>query len=168
MEPIEPGKRVRELLNKYKYALLILAVGLLLMLLPQQSATVTEETEPTEVAEQIQTMEQLLQDILQQVDGAGEVAVLLSEQEGEQTIYQTDTQTDADEGSSSNRAETVIVTNADRDESGLVLRRDPPKYQGAVIVCQGADRADVRLAIVEAVQCATGLGANQICVVKMK
>lgn len=168
MEPIEPGKRVRELLNKYKYALLILAVGLLLMLLPQQSATVTEETEPTEAAEQIQTMEQLLQDILQQVDGAGEVAVLLSEQEGEQTIYQTDTQTDADEGSSSNRAETVIVTNADRDESGLVLRRDPPKYQGAVIVCQGGDRADVRLAIVEAVQCATGLGANQICVVKMK
>lgn len=168
MEPIEPGKRVRELLNKYKYALLILAVGLLLMLLPQQSATATEETEPTEAAEQIQTMEQLLQDILQQVDGAGEVAVLLSEQEGEQTIYQTDTQTDTDEGSSSNRAETVIVTNADRDESGLVLRRDPPKYQGAVIVCQGADRADVRLAIVEAVQCATGLGANQICVVKMK
>lgn len=168
MEPIEPGKRVRELLNKYKYALLILAVGLLLMLLPQQSATVTEKTEPTEAAEQIQTMEQLLQDILQQVDGAGEVAVLLSEQEGEQTIYQTDTQTDTDEGSSSNRAETVIVTNADRDESGLVLRRDPPKYQGAVIVCQGADRADVRLAIVEAVQCATGLGANQICVVKMK
>lgn len=168
MEPIEPGKRVRELLNKYKYALLILAVGLLLMLLPQQSATATEETEPTEAAEQIQTMEQLLQDILQQVDGAGEVAVLLSEQEGEQTIYQTDTQTDADEGSSSNRAETVIVTNADRDESGLVLRRDPPKYQGAVIVCQGGDRADVRLAIVEAVQCATGLGANQICVVKMK
>lgn len=168
MEPIEPGKRVRELLNKYKYALLILAVGLLLMLLPQQSATATEETEPTEAAEQIQTKEQLLQDILQQVDGAGEVAVLLSEQEGEQTIYQTDTQTDTDEGSSSNRAETVIVTNADRDESGLVLRRDPPKYQGAVIVCQGADRADVRLAIVEAVQCATGLGANQICVVKMK
>lgn len=168
METIEPGKRVRELLNKYKYALLILAVGLLLMLLPQQSATATEETEPTEAAEQIQTMEQLLQDILQQVDGAGEVAVLLSEQEGEQTIYQTDTQTDTDEGSSSNRAETVIVTNADRDESGLVLRRDPPKYQGAVIVCQGADRADVRLAIVEAVQCATGLGANQICVVKMK
>lgn len=168
MEPIEPGKRIRELLNKYKYALLILAVGLLLMLLPTQSAAEQDEPLPTEAPQEIQTMEQLLQDILRQVDGAGEVAVLLSEQEGEQTVYQTDTQTEADDGRSSDRVETVIVTNADRDESGLILRTDPPKYQGAVIVCQGADRAEVRLAIVEAVQCATGLGANQICVVKMK
>lgn len=168
MEPIEPGKRIQEWLKKYKYALLILAVGLCLMLLPEQKQSPQEETEPATVSSEQETMEILLQDILSQVEGAGKVAVLLSEQEGQQTIYQTDTQTSADEASTSDRTETVIVTDADRNELGLIRRTDPPKYMGAVIVCQGADRADVRLAIVEAVKCATGLGSNQISVVKMK
>lgn len=35
------------------------------------------------------------------------------------------------------------------------------------MVCQGADNAAVRLAIVEAVSKVTGLGANRISVLKM-
>jgi hypothetical protein len=41
-------------------------------------------------------------------------------------------------------------------------------YQGAVVLCQGAADAAVRLAVVEAVSKATGLGADKICVLKMK
>jgi stage III sporulation protein AG len=43
-----------------------------------------------------------------------------------------------------------------------------PQYLGAIVVCQGADRSDVRLAIVEAVSALTGLGADKISVLKMK
>jgi hypothetical protein len=39
---------------------------------------------------------------------------------------------------------------------------------GAVIVCQGADKPVVRLAIVEAVADATGLSTDTITVLKMK
>lgn len=39
---------------------------------------------------------------------------------------------------------------------------------GAVILCQGADAAEVRLHIVEAVSAFTGLGSNRILVLKMK
>jgi len=41
-------------------------------------------------------------------------------------------------------------------------------YSGAVILCQGADNAAVRLQIVEAVSAFTGLGSNRIIVQKMK
>lgn len=124
----------------------------------------SEEPAPTEEAD----MERLLTDILSQIEGAGKVAVLLSQQQGSEVLYQTDTDTESDTSSSSGQSRTVIITDSDRNEQGLVRRTDPPKYLGAVIVCQGADTARVRLAIVEAVQCATGLGANQISVVKMK
>ena len=43
-----------------------------------------------------------------------------------------------------------------------------PVYQGAVVVCEGAERAAVRLAIVEAVSSLTGLGSDKISVIKMK
>ena len=168
MEQVEPGTRIRELLDKYKYALLILAVGLCLMLLPEQKNEAHDEAVAAQTATSQESMESLLEEILSQVEGAGKVCVLLSEMEGSQTIYQTDTRKDTDESTTAEQIDTVIVTDANRSEVGLVRRTDPPKYLGAVIVCQGADRADVRLAVVEAVRCATGLGANQISVVKMK
>lgn len=167
MDEMNPGKRIRELLDKYKYALLILAVGILLMLLPSQTEPETENAAP-QITTEPETMENMLEQILAQIDGAGKVAVLLSEQEGSETFYQTDTESQTGETDTSNQSQTVIVTDSDRNESGLIRRTDPPKYQGAIVVCQGAARAEVRLAIVEAVRCATGLGANQISVIKMK
>lgn len=167
MDTIEPGQKAKQLFDKYKYAILVLAVGMLLMLLPEGSA----EKEPvqTQAAAPVEaSMEEHLESILAQIDGAGQVAVLLSQAEGEEILYQTDTRSDSQEGSSSEQSDTVIVNDSQRNEVGLIRRTDPPKYLGAVIVCQGADRAQVRLAVVEAVQCATGLGANQISVVKMK
>ena len=62
----------------------------------------------------------------------------------------------------------MIITDSDRKEEGLITQVDPPVYQGAIIVCQGADRGAVRLAIVEAVSRVTGLGADRISVLKMK
>ena len=41
-------------------------------------------------------------------------------------------------------------------------------YTGAVIFCQGADSAAVRLQVVEAVAVYTGLSSNKIMVLKMK
>lgn len=167
MDELTPQKKLGELLNKYKYALLILAVGLCLMLLPESGEAPAEET-PIQTAAEPETMEQMLAQILAQIEGAGKVQVLLSEESGSETFYQTDTESQTGESDASSQSQTVIISDADRNESGLVRRTDPPKYLGAVIVCQGADNANVRLAIVEAVRCATGLGANQISVVKMK
>lgn len=40
--------------------------------------------------------------------------------------------------------------------------------QGAAVVCQGADSAEVKLEICRAVQCCTGLGSDRIQVFKLK
>ena len=64
--------------------------------------------------------------------------------------------------------DTVIITGSDRSQQGLICQQIPPQYLGAVIVCQGADKAAVRLALVEAVSDATGLSTDAITVLKMK
>ena len=43
-----------------------------------------------------------------------------------------------------------------------------PVYKGAVVVCEGADHASVKLNIVQAVSSLTGLGSDKITVLKMK
>lgn len=165
MEAAAPKQRINALFGKYKYPILVALVGLGLMLLPSEQ----ELTEPVEPPRAVEcSLEERLEALLGRIEGAGQVSVLLTEKEGSQTLYQTDSQTDADESGSRRTDDTVLIEDENRTESGLVRQTLGPVYRGAMILCQGADDPSVKLAVVEAVRCVTGLGADQISVQKMK
>lgn len=152
---------------KYKYPIIVLVIGLLLMAIPSfQSRDKPASTE--QIVNDNQTLETHLNHVLSKVDGAGAVEVLLTKATGEETIYQTDLNNTNGTESGSTNAKTVTVTNSQRDQTGLVRQVIPPTYQGAIVVCQGADIPTVKYAIVDAVSKVTGLGVNQISVLKMK
>ena len=158
----EEGKHaLTDLIRKYRWAVAVLLAGIFLMMLPE--GTTPSETDPVPDAQEKQLQEQL-ECLLSEICGAGRVEVLLTEATGEQIWYQTD----ADKRAAEERLETVMITSPDRSETGLVRRIDPPAWQGAVVVCQGADSPVVKLAIVEAVSTATGLSTDRISVLKMK
>ena len=167
MDRSVPKQRINALFAKYKYPILIFLVGMGLMLLPTGEKA-PEPLRPTETASPEETLEARLESILSQISGAGRVSVLLTEEEGRQTLFQTDSQTDTDDSGSRRTDDTVLVEDENRTESGLVRQTLEAKYRGAVILCEGADQPSVRLAIVDAVRCVTGLGADQISVLKMK
>ena len=50
----------------------------------------------------------------------------------------------------------------------VITQQRYPLYQGAVVVCQGAGKASVRLAVTEAIAALTGLTSDKISVVKWK
>ena len=147
-------ERMKAILMKYRYVLLVALAGLALMLIPGSSEAA--ESVPVQTTEE--TLESRLESLLSCIDGAGEVRVLLTEEQGGEIFYQTE----GEDG------KTVLISGSDRSESGLVRTTQPPSYRGAVVVCRGADSAAVRLAVVEAVANATGLGTDRITVLKMK
>lgn len=160
--------QITEFLKKYRYAALVLLLGVVLMLIPAGGEE-TEQAAPQEIQVQpVQTMQEQLEDILSQIQGAGKVRVLLSYASGEEILYQTNDDIVTGTDSSTIRQDTVTVTDADRNETGLVKQVIPAAYLGAIILCQGADSASVRLAIADAVSKITGLGTNQISILKMK
>ena len=169
MEWITDPETLRTFLGKYKWFFLVLAMGLLLMWFPEggkeehTASSVSETREPEQM-----TLQQELEQLLSQLEGAGQVRVLLTEAVGQQTIYQTDQNRRKTLDAEELQKDTVILTESDRSGSGLISRIDPPKFLGAVVLCQGADKATVRFAVVEAVATATGLGADKISVCKMK
>lgn len=150
-----------KLLKQYKYIALILVLGLVLMLLPEQSG---EEPAVQLAVSEALTMEEKLEQILTQIRGVGKVRVLLTIAQGEQTLYVYD----EDRSESDSARDTVVITDSSRAQTGLVSQVLPPSYLGAVIVCQGGENPSVKLAIVEAVCDATGLTADKITVLKMK
>lgn len=166
MDRIKLQGRIIDFIKQYRYALIVVLTGVILMCLP--AGRDRTDTEDVILIQQTDTdgasLEESLAAILSQIKGAGKVEVLLTEAKGSETVYQSDSST----GMDTTRLDTVTITDKDRTQNGLVRQINPPAYQGAIIVCQGADSPSVRLAIVQAVSSVTGLGSDHITVLKMK
>lgn len=150
-------------LKKYRYPLIVLLIGFLLLFVS------SKKNDPVSIDRTAETVRQSdlsaeLKQILMQIDGVGNVELMLSISAGEKTIYQTD----ENNSNGTIRTETVIITDSSRNQQALVTQVQPITYRGAIIVCQGADNQQIKLAIVEAVSRLTGLGADCISVLKMK
>ena len=165
MDTTTPKQRINSLFGKYKYPVLVVLVGLGLMLLPGKKEPTISQTPVQTVP--VQSLEERLEQILSHIEGAGCVRVLLTEDAGKETLYPTDIQSDSDDVGSRRTDDTVLVEDESRNKTGLIRQTLEPKYRGAVVLCQGASRPDVRLALVEAVRCVTGLGADRISVQSM-
>ena len=167
MDIKEAGGKLTALFKKYRWPLLVIALGILLMAWPAGDRD-TAEVPQIQATQPMEDPQQELAQILAQIRGVGKVQVLLTIKCGESVKYQTDEDIVSSDSGSTVRKETVIITDSDRNQQALVVQTLPPEYLGAVIVCQGAEDAAVRLAVVEAVSKATGLGADRISVLKMK
>ena len=161
--------KITGFIKKYKYAVIVLMIGIALMLIPSVSnSNDTANNAADHKSFYTEKLDEDLAQILSKVDGAGKVEVILTVSQGEQKVYQTNTSQSGSDQNSSYKKDTVIISNSSRNEDGLILRIDPVKYLGAIVLCQGADRPAVKLAVTEAVSKITGLGTDRICVLKMK
>lgn len=156
-------------IRKNKYVIIVLIIGIALMLLPtsKKEDSIKTADSVAKITQQ-EDIEKELIDLLAKVKGVGRVDVLLTTGQGEETVYQVDSDRSTSEADDNMRVSTVVVTDSQREQTGLIRQVNPPKYLGAIVVCQGADDPVVRLAVKEAVSKATGLGADCISVLSMK
>lgn len=150
--------------QRYKYAAAAAVMGAALLLLPTGGGGETIRETP------VRDLERELEEILSAVSGVGEVKVLLSvESDGEKELAR-DTEvrysgsTDAPEDYS--RTSSAVILEGERGDESLVIRSSAPTYRGAVVVCSGGDRPEVRLAVTEAVMALTGLTSDRVAVAK--
>ena len=164
--------KVTAFFQKYRYAFLVLLVGVCLLMIPGEREQQAEQAViPAAVAEK-ESVEEQLETLLTQVDGAGRVSVMLTVLEGERTVFQTDLTTEERTGDTvtetSSGVETVFSDAGGSKKEAIPVQTLGPVYQGAVIVAEGADLASVRLNLTNAVMSLTGLSADKITVIKMK
>ena len=124
-------------------------------------------------------LETRLEEILSQIQGVGEVKVLLNYSEssevvamynetsrtsnteetdtegGTRTIQETDTQKD------------IIYQEEDGQKTPITQKIVQPKKEGAIITAKGANQANVKTNIIQAVEAVTGLATHKIQVFEM-
>lgn len=99
---IDP-KKLWQGLKKYRYAALVLLLGLALLLLPGGKKTTQKSNAAASAAQTdyATETERRLTQMLQQIAGAGQVSVMLTLETGERVEYQTDVQASSDGAQSS-------------------------------------------------------------------
>ena len=155
-----------EVLSRYKYALLVAALGVALLLWPGREAAEGERVQTSAGGSQLADVERALEEILGKINGVGQVEVMLTLQSGSELVL-------AEEGSLRYSGDSRSPDNYERtnqpitDSGGVVVTQEMyPRYRGALVVCDGGGNDAVRLQVVEAVAAVTGLGSDRIAVVK--
>ena len=140
------------------------------MLLLWPGGKVVKNTASSAQAAEARDLETEMEEILSKIAGVGQVQVMLTEDaDGEKQLAQ-DTElsysgsTKAPEDYS--RSSEVVLADSGGEDTVVVTRQQYPTYRGALVVCQGGDQADVRLAVTEAVAALTGLSSDRVTVAK--
>lgn len=158
------GAAVWKLLNQYKYVLIVIAAGLLLLLWPSK-----KEEQPISVGTSVEEsfdlaeLEEKLAHTLSQVEGAGKVTVTLTVKNGMEQVLASDRSTSVTEHGSSIEEKTILI-NSGSGQGTVRITQRWPTFQGAVVVCGGGDDVEIRLLMTQAVSALTGLGADRITV----
>lgn len=166
------------LLDRYKYVGLVLLAGLVLLLWPSGKKETKSEAQPPPLqtgtaAEEdfsVAALEAKLSETLSKIHGAGDVSVMLTVQGGSRRVLAQDSKESREaDGAYERQNETVVVSGGTGNGEGPVLLQQLyPRFQGAVVVCEGGGDASVRLKLMEAVSALTGLGTDKIAICKGK
>ena len=133
--------------GRTRLAVLIGGVAMLLLLLSELMPTGTKSaaasTAPQEIAAYQTQLENRLETLIAQMDGAGKTTVMLTLETGEETIYALDTQ------------------------SGQ-MQEQQPQIRGVAVLCDGGGDVRVAARITEMVGALLDLPSNRICVEQRK
>ena len=182
------GKKV----PKKNHLLILLLTGLLLFVavVPFPASNRADESEAdssstavtgigTDTGEYEAYLEKKTADILRQVDGVGEVTVMITLKSGGQKIIEKDqsgTSQTTEEADSAGGTRTVEDTTTDKtsiyeqksDGSSVpyVSKELAPEVEGVVVIADGGDNAVAAQSITEAVQALFGVEAHKIKIMK--
>ncbi len=161
------AENIKGPMERYRLVWLVILAGALLLLLPiggEKEEPDREGTAPTTQFD-LAALEDRLEEALSKIDGAGEVTVVLTIQNGPRQVLAQDVDRRSGEGENT---ETVILSRGSSAQETVAVQELYPSYQGALLICAGGDDPDVRLKLTEATSALTGLGADKISISKGK
>lgn len=182
-------QKIKEKKLKRSDWLILVLAGILILIIALPTDT-KEKKQAEEVKENISKenntmeaskdeIEQKLEDILEKIDGAGEVKVMITYQDSGTQVVEKDKNTSANSVEESDSTggvrstkeqqlqESTVYEEADAGNTPFVSKELLPKVEGILIVASGGDNQKVKQNISEAVLALFQVEAHRIKIVKM-
>lgn len=164
-------------INKKSIALIALGVVAIFLLMVGEPAgessqdTISVTDTSAYSAEYIEKTEKTLEKILERIDGAGDVRVMLTLESCYENIYAKAYETEKDfsekESAENIKEEYVIVKKGTGNEECIVIKVYEPVVKGVAVVCEGGDNTYVKKAITETLCALFDISTAKVSVTKM-
>lgn len=170
--------------------LILVGVLLLVIVMPTNNSKQTEEVDNSAKdtsqkensntnEESKTTVEEQLEKVLSQIEGAGKVKVMITYKDSGTQVVEKDTSINNDntaeedssggtrKSTSSQSGETTVYDNESKDGSPFISKELTPQIEGVLVVAEGGNKTSVRQNISNAVLALFPVEAHKIVVVKM-
>lgn len=158
-------KPIKKGIFKSEYLLVVILIVLVCVLFLSNSGVFSLlQTTTTLSQENYETiMEQKLENLISEIDGAGAVSVVLSVDGTTLKEYLKNSQTKTENGVTYLEETTVLING-----KPYLVKENYPKVIGVVIVCQGAENVKVKMAITEVITTVLSVSSENIRILKKK
>lgn len=170
--------KIYDLFKKDKKILILVVAGFIGVLLIALSEinidnSIDKEKNNTQIMnsyEYCDYLEKRVEDIVNSIDGAGEVRVMITLAETTEYVYaqnQNGTKkSNKDSENSDNKSDFVIIEK-DNNDSGLLIKTFEPKIRGVAVVCDGGDNPSVQQQIYSTVSAVLNVSTARISISKL-
>ncbi len=156
-------------LSGKKKNVLLLAVGLIgIALILFGSSKKDEGSSTTEISEKnhttmeyIESLENKIGNIAEQITGSSRVRVIVSVASGSEFQYVTNEEIKENYSSK----EYVTVRSDDGADQPVLLKEIYPEIVGVSVACRGGDSPEIQEKLIRVISTTFGLGSNRICIV---
>lgn len=164
-------------IGKRNIALVAIAALIMLLLLlselftPDNTEAISKENTEAYASQYIEKTEKELEALLEGINGAGEVSVMLTLENCYENVYakgyneKSDNKTDYQKLES--EEEYIIVKSGSNNEECLVVKVYEPTVKGVAVIAQGAGNTQVKNAITQTVCALFDISSARVSVEKM-
>ncbi len=145
----------------------------------QKSSTVKSLDSKVNSQQYSEQLSHSLENILSNINGAGDSKVLVTLENGAETVYAAEEKKnkeaseDKENGETTRRKESddcekkyITVRDSEGTEHALAITEIEPKIKGVIVVCPGGEEPVVQQRITNAVTTALSIPSNKVCVTK--
>lgn len=165
----------------FKKIILVGVAGILLIFLSSflkgSSSSKAPKAQCATTEQYVEQMQSNLEALVSNIDGAGKAEVLVTLENGSETVYakeerkNKESSEDKAKGESSKTKQSddlevkyITVKESDGTEKALAVKELEPTVKGVVVVCPGGNNKEVRSKIIDAVKTALNITEKRVCV----
>ena len=172
--------------DKYKKVIIIAGIiGIALIFFSgfikseKKDQEVNQKAESTSIDDYVKQLEANLTNMVSCIKGAGDCKVMVTIENGAQTIYATEGKKNTEDTEDSSNGELkrrqksddsetkyITVKGPNGEEEALAITEEQPTVKGVVVVCSGGDDPEVQQRIINAVTTALNITTKRVCVTK--
>ncbi len=164
--------------NKKNLVLVLCSVLALVLLLVSEFAS-TNSSDSSEKTndyvssdEYIKAQEKKLKILLEAIDGAGEVEVMITLESCYENVYLKDKNLKTESGNGDFKEESdetyIMAKTSSNTQEGVIIKVYEPVVKGVAVVATGGESEKVKMAIIETVSAVFDIDSTNISVEKMK